>query len=82
MPKKARATKQSLIIFVVGGCNVVMKYAFACNCKEQGAWVHHVGSVGLLGQGGGYVVVSENISFYLFWVVFTPVNTADFPWEG
>lgn len=34
MLKKAGAIKQSLIIVVVGGCNVVvMKYAFACTCK-------------------------------------------------
>lgn len=54
------AIKQSLIIFVVGGWDViVLKYASPCTCKESWACVYHVGSTGLLRESGRYAVVSQ-----------------------
>lgn len=56
------AIKQSLIIFVVGGWNVVvMKYACTCTCEESRACVYHVGSIALLRKSGRYVVVSRKM---------------------
>lgn len=61
-PQPVGAIKQSLIIFVVGGWNVVaMKYAFPCTCKESWACVYHVGSISLLRESGRYVIVSQKM---------------------
>lgn len=56
------AIKQSSVIFVVGGWNViVMKYALPCTCTESRACVYHVGSTGLPRESGRYVAVSQKM---------------------